>query len=71
MVNAEHKTDKGINGRLLSDEAILKEGIIYFKQNTQYKRDDGVGHRQDTKTPICVCRFCFYARKARLITAEI
>lgn len=42
-VNAEHKTDKGINGRLLSDEATLKEGIIYFMQNTHYQRDDGIG----------------------------
>ena len=47
-VNAEHKTDKGINGRLLSDEAILKEGIIYFMKNTHYTRDDGIGLEGDS-----------------------
>ena len=42
-VNAEHRSDKGINANLLSDEAILKEGILYFMKNTYYTRDDGVG----------------------------
>lgn len=41
-VNAAHKTKEGLKGTLVSDEAIVKGEIVYFMENSHYKREDGV-----------------------------
>ena len=41
-IHAGHKTKEGLRGILDSDEGILKEGVLHFKTNSHYFRDDGV-----------------------------
>lgn len=41
-INAVHKTKEDLKGILTSDEAILKDGVMLFLQNSDYARDDGI-----------------------------
>lgn len=42
-INLEHRNKQGLIDTIVSDEAILKNGVITFYKNSHYLRSDGVG----------------------------
>lgn len=42
FVNVKHKNNQGLIDTIISDEAVLQNGVITFLQNSHYSRNDGV-----------------------------